>query len=952
MIQASGPSIAVGAHSVQFTASPTNGILLLGVQFESPDVDSSGKTIVSWNWNFGDGSSSTAQNPLHIYTSAGTFDPILVTTNSDGIADQDSGPAVTALGFPAKGFATFAGFTMGNGAYPESGLALSGSKLYGTTSAGGAYGDGVVFSINTEGRDLTVLYNFTGGPDGSSPCGLALSGNILYGTASGGGSASNGTIFALNTDGTDFQVLHSFGSLTAGANADGAVPQASLTVAGNTLYGVASRGGTSGSGTIFSLHADGSEFTTVYNFSKLIEVNGGFLPSFNYDGANPNAPLVLSGNTLFGTAPNGGTNLCGTVFAIETDGSQFAVLSYFSPFAEIDTGARDPGPIYRLSSTNADGGMPNGGLVQSGNTLYGTAKNGGPGANGTVFQLNKDGTDFIVLYNFSATSDTSSLMLSSGALYGTTSGGGTFGNGMVFVLTLNDGEAGFKDLYDFNGGNDGSDPIGNLSLSGTTLFGMTYGGGVSNVGTLFSVSLVTTNIVEVSASPASGLVPLTVQFSSPSVDNRSVSIAQWNWNFGDDSVSSAQNPEHIYTSPDDFNPSLLVTASDGTISYGISPEIDANFVSAFTVLHYFDGFDGANPVNRLTLSGTTIYGATSGGGADSANIYGNTADGTIFTLSINGAGFEDAHTFTNGYDSNPQSSLATLGNVLYGTTTQGGSENGGTIFKFDTNSSALQTIYGFSINNGAYYPEGTLVLAPTGDRLYGTTAGESGENSGAIFAVNTNGTAFTILHGFSSSSDGAEPEGELVFVGNSLYGTAESGGTSGYGTVFAINIDGSNFRVLHTFSGGIDGANPTGGLIISGNTLYGTTSDGGSSVFTPSAADGIVFKVNTDGTSFTVLHAFSQLQLNQFYYVNGDGAHPHGGLTLQDNTLYGTASQGGIGGEGTIFQVNEDGSGFVNLHSFAFAGGGVYAPNSDGSLPAAGLMLASNVLYGTADTAD
>src|SRR6266478_1140762 len=82
----------------------------------------------------------------------------------------------------------------------------------------------------------------------------------------------------------------------------------------------------------------------------------------------------------------------------------------------------------------------------------------------------------------------------------------------------------------------------------------------------------------------------------------------------------------------------------------------------------------------------------------------------------------------------------------------------------------------------------------------------------------------------SSNSDGAFPDAGLTTnsSGNTLYGTAAYGGSSGNGTVFAVNADGTGFTNLHSFTGYSDGANPFAGLILSGNTLYGTTFQGGS----------------------------------------------------------------------------------------------------------------------------
>ncbi len=113
-----------------------------------------------------------------------------------------------------------------------------------------------------------------------------------------------------------------------------------------------------------------------------------------------------------------------------------------------------------------------------------------------------------------------------------------------------------------------------------------------------------------------------------------------------------------------------------------------------------------------------------------------------------------------------------------------------------------------------------------------------------------------------------------------------------------------SFSVLHDFSPMMsytnwDGAQPYhSGLVLSGNLLFGTTYFGGTN------ASGTVFRMNTDGGTFAVLHAFGVSQSPD--YTNLDGAYPQGGLTLVGDTLYGTALNGGTnhGGYGTVFSVN------------------------------------------------
>jgi uncharacterized repeat protein (TIGR03803 family) len=134
---------------------------------------------------------------------------------------------------------------------------------------------------------------------------MVLPGNTLCGTALEGDSSGRGTVFAVHTDGTGFTNLHSFN------DSDGAFPSAGLVLSGNTLYGTAQYGGSSGNGTMFALNTDGTGFTPLHGFTAT-SCNG--CP--NSDGANPWAGLISSGNALYGTAWTGGSSGNGTVFSL------------------------------------------------------------------------------------------------------------------------------------------------------------------------------------------------------------------------------------------------------------------------------------------------------------------------------------------------------------------------------------------------------------------------------------------------------------------------------------------------------------------------------------------------------------------------------------------------------------------------------------------------------------
>jgi uncharacterized repeat protein (TIGR03803 family) len=326
---------------------------------------------------------------------------------------------------------------------------------------------------SVEAQVFTTLHSFTGSNDGYYPSGLVLSGNTLYGTAAVGGSGGNGTVFKVNTDGSGFSMLHSFtGSNTNSfgilTNYDGANPSGSLVLSNNTLYGTAQAGGTSGNGTVFKLNIDGTDFTNLYSFSASTTNSSGSYT--NSDGAKPGAGLGLLSNTLYGTAQGGGISGNGTVFKLNTDGTGLAILHNFTALI----------PDYRYTNyggyaagTNSDGAEPSDLIVLSGNTTYGTARSGGSSASGTVFAVNTDGTGFKTLLEDGSVR----LIVSGNSLYGTQAI--RWGNDVhASVFRCNIDGTDFTELYAHTFGLGGNSAYGQsesfswggLVLSGNTLY--------------------------------------------------------------------------------------------------------------------------------------------------------------------------------------------------------------------------------------------------------------------------------------------------------------------------------------------------------------------------------------------------------------------------------------------------------------------------------------------------
>ena len=276
-----------------------------------------------------------------------------------------------------------------------------------------------------------------------------------------------------------------------------------------------------------------------------------------------------------------------------------------------------------------------------------------------------------------------------------------------------------------------------------------------------------------------------------------------------------------------------------------------------TVLYSFGEYanDGVDPMSGLTYFNGTLYGTTFHGG----NYCGYYGCGTVY--SVTPSGTETVlHSFSGGKDGSlPDARPIVLNGTLYGTTQQGGGNyacvkppvgNCGTVYSI-TPSGNETILYAF-----AGSPDGSMPKAPlrnVNGTLYGTTS------EGGTGASRAAGTAFTIapsgdehvIHTFHYRKGAPPSRGRLVDLNGTLYGTASEGGEYNEGIVFALSTSGRE-QVLHSFpSSSKDGAFPNGGLVAVKHTLYGTTSHGGG----PSCF-GTVFSITPPSGSEIVLHSF------------------------------------------------------------------------------------------------
>ncbi len=261
-------------------------------------------------------------------------------------------------------------------------------------------------------------------------------------------------------------------------------------------------------------------------------------------------------------------------------------------------------------------------------------------------------------------------------------------------------------------------------------------------------------------------------------------------------------------------------------------------------------------------------------------------------------------------------------------------------------------LYNFTNGTDGGVPNGSLIQDKAGS-FYGTTyqgagSGCGGSGCGTVFKLTKTGT-LTTLYTFTGGSDGGNPQAGVILSGNTLYGTTTYGGNlncniyngSGCGVVFKLNIETGAETVLYSFTGGADGGVPWyAGLVRddAGN-LYGTTAFGGGGFAICPIGCGVVYKVDPDEKTETVLHTFA----------GSDGAHPDWSLTVDatGNVLYGTTIVGGStsgtgcadAGCGVAFSLRIKTDEYKVLYNFT---GG-----TDGGYPGLLSIGKAGVLYGT-----
>jgi len=640
-------------------------------------------------------------------------------------------------------------------------LKANNGMMYGIAIEGGVNNDGVMFEIDVNGN-YAVKYNFSF-VNGAYYDTLNLdytyslvqaTNNNIYGTTITGGINDGGVLYQFDSNGDNYLKLLDFN--TSLASGTGYSPLGSMVLAPNgKLYGTTNRGGNvSNSGAIFSFNPNSNAYAVLHYFQGTA-----------LDFAKPNGNLTYHNGKLWGSCPAGGNTNEGLLFSCDTlTGNLVNTFSFTSTIGSKPTGLMAFGnaqlgldTLFGLTKSggdfgdgtsfyyvpangshtyfsfndiaNATGNSAKSGLIQStlDNHFYGVVEKGGTLNAGTFIKCSTIGLEKMFDFNGPGSDggkpQASLLQASNGKLYGTTEYGGSYDKGILFKTDLVTGT--ITKLIDFDG-NNGSQPKGGLvEHPNGKIYGTTYNGGLLDKGCIFEFDTAANTLVNVQ----------------------------------DLSNTTGSNPTGAPIVANTRNLFFTASLAGGTPGYGSLIEYDPINDLLYN-RHAFTntGNDGNFPNGApIQAANGIIYGMTNAGGTNNF--------GTIYSYNpLNNVYTKLQDFLGNANGRNPGlSTLEELNGRLIGTTTIGGSNNGGAVVDYNYTTNTL-TAYSFTASLTQGYKPFGIRRSNTG-KFYGSSELAGANNKGTIFEFNPSTNTITGKYSFQDPLDGTDFGDVLSIVG-------------------------------------------------------------------------------------------------------------------------------------------------------------------------------------------
>jgi uncharacterized repeat protein (TIGR03803 family) len=615
--------------------------------------------------------------------------------------------------------------------------------------------------------------------------------------------------------------------------------------------------------------------------------------------------MEASDGFLYGVTTNGGRYGWGTIFRYHP----------VSKIVEV---------VHNFDWKN--GAIPTGVLIQSRNGLLYGVTQGLNNMQDVIYSFDPVTLKYEKLYNFGSefnghSPDAGLIEASNGKLYGTTKYqiGSDWGTVYSFDPVNNHYELIY--LADFLGSNEqGSIFYGKLTEAGN---GKLYGLAAS--GAIYEVDPATNRYSKLyQLTGMEGTNP-TGHFTT-AVDGKLYASAEGGL-VGNGVIFSFDPGQHLYTKVSDTAVVIAFIHQDGKKIIGISDAGTESSISYFDLgnrtlvrLAKIASTTGIHPTNGLLQgSNSHWYGLTETGGSGESGI--------LFDFNPTSNQFDAVYDFTPINGRSPAEGLVYgTDGKLYGTTSSGGENNAGIIFRFEEDQELFEKLFDFKQSVGTH-PSGKLT--PGKDNVfYGMTTSGGSNNCGVIYSFSTNNNVYTDLYSFDSIG-GCSPQGNLVLAKNGLlYGMTELGGRKNLGVLFSFDPQYRQYKVLFDFDFR-NGWHPKGSPIEgSDGKIYGMTEIGGLPV--GYVTYGVIFSFDPLSEKFTRLYDFN----------GNDGGSPYGNLVeASDHKLYGVSSAGGKYGNGVIFSFDPSSLQYTRLYDFK---------DIDGTIPMGTLTQGSDLkLYGT-----